>query len=96
MPHYISLMKWTDEGVRGVKDSPKRIAGLTKMLEQMGGKAQTFFTMGEYDLVVIAEGPSDDVAMQVLLELGRAGNARTTTMRAWTVDEATKIIGKLQ
>ena len=57
---------------------------------------QIFYTMGEYDLVSVTEAPNDDVAMQVLLELGKLGNVRSKTMKAWTPAEATKVISKLQ
>lgn len=95
MPHYITLMKWTDKGVQGVKESPQRIRELVKAIERLGGKVQTFYTMGEYDFVAISEAPSDDIVMQAALLVNRAGNARTTTMKAWTVEEAEKVIAKL-
>ncbi len=96
MPHYISLVKWTDKGVQDVKDSPKRLADIGKMAAQLGAKLTIYSTMGEYDFVVVAEGPSDEVAMQIALQLEKAGNARTVTMKAWTVEEAAKVIAKLQ
>ncbi len=96
MPHYVTLVKWTGRGLQDVMDAPQRFAGVIKMVESMGGKIQIYSTMGEYDFVAIAEAPSDDVAMQAALQLESAGNARTTTMKAWTLNEAAKIIAKLQ
>ncbi len=52
--------------------------------------------MGEYDLVSVTEAPNDDVVMQVLLELGKLGNIRTKTLKAWSLAEATKVVSKLQ
>lgn len=95
MPHYITLMRWTDKGVQGVKESPQRIRELVKAIERLGGKVQTFYTMGEYDFVAVAEAPSDDIVMQAALLVNRAGNARTVTMKAWTLEEAEKVIAKL-
>jgi uncharacterized protein with GYD domain len=64
MPTYVTLMKLTDEGVRGIKDAPKRIEEGIKGLEAAGGKLLGFYVvMGEYDYVGIAEAPSDEVAM---------------------------------
>ena len=57
---------------------------------------QIFYTMGEYDLVSVTEAPNDDIAMQVLLELGKLGNIRTKTLKAWSLAEATKVVSKLQ
>lgn len=96
MPHYVTLVKWTDRGVQEIMDAPQRFTGVVKMVENMGGKIQIFSTMGEYDFVAIAEVPSDEVAMQAALQLESGGNARTVTMKAWTLDEAAKIIAKLQ
>lgn len=96
MPHYVSLVRWTDKGVQEVKDAPQRLGALVKMAEKLGAKLQVYSTMGEYDFVAIAEGPSDEVAMQIALQLEKAGNARTFTMKAWTLEEAQKVIAKLQ
>ncbi len=51
--------------------------------------------MGEYDFVSIVEGPSDEVALTLLLSLGRLGRVRTVTLKAFPVEEAAKIIEKL-
>lgn len=96
MPHYVTLVRWTDKGVTEIMDAPQRFAGIIKMVESMGGKIQIYSTMGEYDFVAVAEAPTDDVAMQAALQLESGGNARTVTMKAWTLEEATKIIEKLE
>lgn len=96
MPHYISLVKWTDQGMRSVKESPQRAEAARKLVEGLGGKMQLFYTFGEYDVVAITEAKDDETAFQVALELGRQGNVRTTTLKAWTPAEAAKVIGKLR
>ena len=96
MPHYITLIKWTDQGIRAVKDSPMRAEAVEKLAEQMGGSAQLFYTLGEYDLVAVTEAKDDETALQLLLQIGSQGNARTTTLKAWTPEEAAKVIEKLQ
>jgi len=95
MPHYISLVNWTDQGIKNVKDTVKRARDARALAEKLGGKLQVFYTLGEYDLVAVTEAPNDDVAMQFLLELGRLGNIRTKTLKAWTEDEAAKVVAKL-
>jgi uncharacterized protein with GYD domain len=75
---------------------PERLAGEIKALEAMGGKLIGFYsTMGEYDYVGIAEAPSDEVAVTFLLALGAAGNARTTTLKAFTQGEFAEIVKRL-
>jgi uncharacterized protein with GYD domain len=96
MPHYISLVNWTDQGIRNVKESPKRADAVNAMASKLGAKMQIFYTMGDYDLVAVTEAPNDEVAMQLLLEIGRLGNVRTKTLKAWTTAEATKVLAKLQ
>jgi uncharacterized protein with GYD domain len=96
MPTYVSLMKWTAKGLETLDEAPQRTKETIETLEKMGGKLLGFYyLMGEYDMVGIAEAPSDEVAMAFLSGLNAAGNVRTTTMRAFTADEAQKIMEKL-
>ena len=94
--HYVSLVMWTDRGLQQVMDAPQRFTGVIKMVENLGGTIEIFSTMGEYDFVAIVEAPSDEIAMQAALQLESAGNARTMTMKAWTLDEAAKILARLE
>ena len=96
MPSYISLGNWTEQGIKNVKESPKRADAVTALASKLGAKMQLFYTMGRYDMVVVTEAPSDEVAMQLLLEIGKLGNVRTQTLKAWTTSEVTKVIAKLQ
>ena len=89
-------MNLTEQGVKNIKDGPARIEEATQAIEAAGGKLIGFYlTMGQYDYVVIAEGPSDEVAMMQLLGLGAAGNIRTTTLKAFTKEEFAEIVKKL-
>ncbi len=96
MPHYISLVNWTEQGIQTVKESTKRVDTVNALASKLGAKMDVFYTMGEYDIVAVTEAPSDDAAMQLLLEIGKIGNVRTKTLKAWTVAEATKVLAKLQ
>src|SRR5437773_9489507 len=55
MPHYISLLNWTDQGIKNVKESPKRADAAMALASKLGAKMQIFYTMGEYDLVSVTE-----------------------------------------
>jgi len=96
MPHYISLVNWTEQGIKNVKEAPKRVDAVNAMASKLGAKMEIFFTMGDYDIVALTEAPNDDTAMQLLLEIGKLGNVRTKTLKAWTQAEATKVLAKLQ
>lgn len=92
----ICLMKLTEQGIQNLKDAPKRIEEAKKAIEATGGKWIDFYlTMGEYDYVAIAEFPSDEVAMTYLMTLGTGGDVRTTTLRAFTLEEFQKMVEKL-
>ncbi len=85
MPVYVTLFQWTDAGVRNIKDMPARIAESRKTAEQLGGKVLGLYvTMGAYDLVSVIEWPNDEAAATTALAISSRGNARTTTMRAFT------------
>jgi uncharacterized protein with GYD domain len=63
MPTYISLVSWTDQGIRNVKEAPQRVDDFKKAVEAAGGKVNGFYlTMGKYDIVVIVDLPSDETA----------------------------------
>ena len=96
MPTYVSLMKLTDQGIKNVKDAPQRIKDGIKGVEAMGGKVTSFYlTMGDYDYVSIAEFPNDEIGMTYLMMLGSLGNIRTTTLKAFTTEQMTEMVGKL-
>jgi uncharacterized protein with GYD domain len=96
MPHYIILWNWTDQGIRAVKDSPKRLASFRAELEKVGGKlVGEYSTMGQYDGVVIVEAPSDETIMSILLGDASKGNFRSMTLKAFPMSEAGKIIETL-
>lgn len=96
MPYYIILGNWTDQGVRNIKDSPKRAAAAKAAVEKAGGKWHgLYYTFGQYDFVVITEAPNDETVMSVLLGIGSQGSVRTTTLKAFPEAEGFKIIGKL-
>ncbi len=97
MPTYISLIKWTDQGIRNIKESPQRFDAFKKGVEATGGKVIGFYlTMGRYDLVVITEGQSDEVAAALVLSIAKGGNIRTETMTAYPEDQYRNIIAKIQ
>ena len=96
MSFYIILWNFTEQGIKNVKESPKRADAFKKLLESAGGKLHsTFYTFGKYDGVSIAEAANDESIMSTLLSIESEGNARTVTLKAFTYEEGTKIIGNL-
>jgi uncharacterized protein with GYD domain len=95
MPHYIHLIRWTDKGISNVKDSPKRAEAARKAAQQFGGSIQLWYTMGKYDIVGFSEFPDDGALQKFVFSVGSQGNVRTTTFKAWSEEEAAKLIGQL-
>lgn len=96
MASYLVLGNYTDEGIRNIKDSPNRLAAVRQAVEAVGGKLIFFYlTMGQYDFVSLAELPNDEVAATLLLKVGGQGNARTTTLKAFTEEEYESIVASL-
>ena len=95
MPMYVSLVHWTDQGIKNYKDTRKRLEDFTKLAESKGGKVvESLYTVGEYDMVTVTEFPDDETATTALLQAGALGNIRTNTMRAFTLDEMGSIISR--
>jgi uncharacterized protein with GYD domain len=95
MATFISLINFTDQGIRNVKDSPERYGAFKGIAEKLGVTVKSaYYTVGHYDVVVTLEG-SDEAVTGALLKLGSLGNVRTETLRAFSYDEMKNIIGKI-
>jgi uncharacterized protein with GYD domain len=96
MPTYVSLINWTEQGVRTVKDTVNRRGQAEALAEKHGVRfGQVYWTVGPYDVVLVLEAPDDESATAMLLELASEGNLRTTTLRAYDHEEMSGIIGRL-
>lgn len=88
LPHYIILTNWTDEGIRSVNAIPGRVESAKTLAKELGGKAEVYYTFGEHDTVMMLEAPGDEAALQIVLRLGKLGNIRTKTLKAFTSEKA--------
>ena len=95
MPTYICLMRWTQQGISKVKESPARLDAGRKAFKNLGVEIRdVYLTMGRFDLIAVIDGPDDAVA-RALLSLASQGNIQTETLRAWKEDEYRKITGSV-
>ncbi len=93
MPAYITLYKFTDQGIHNVKDTVKRARAAKEAASAVGIRViGIWWTLGEYDLVAIAESPDDETGTRFLLAQGIQGNFRTETMRAFSEEEMERIV----
>jgi uncharacterized protein with GYD domain len=96
MSTYVSLIKFTDQGIRNAKDTVQRAGAFRSDLERRGGKlVSIYWTQGQYDIVTTIEAPDDQTAMAALLAVAGLGNVRTETLRAFTENDMTAILQKL-
>jgi uncharacterized protein with GYD domain len=97
MATYVSLVRYTEQGIRSVKESPARLDAAKKLFQAAGGELKQFFlAMGKYDIVIIAEAPDDETVARITLSLGALGNVRTETLRLFTEAEFRKIVGSIK
>ena len=95
MPTYVSLVHWTEQGIKNYKDTISRAEDFSKLVESSGGRVrEMLYTVGEYDIVVVVDFPDDETGTAVLLQVGALGNVRKQTMRAFSSDEMATIIGR--
>jgi uncharacterized protein with GYD domain len=96
VPHYITLMRWTSQGLAGLPGWRERVEDGERTIEEAGGTlVGVYVTLGRFDVVEIFEAPDDDVAVEILMKLQRYGAEHTETLRAFTRDEAEQIVRKL-
>ena len=86
------LGNWTERGIMNIQEAPNRIKTTHDLVEKAGGKMQLYYTLGEYDFIMVMEVPSDEAIVTVLTQLVRMGNVRTKTLKAWTETEGAKIL----
>jgi uncharacterized protein with GYD domain len=93
MPAYVSLVNWTEQGVKNFRDTLRRAEDYRGLVDKSGGQVlQLLWTLGEYDLVVVADFPDDETATAVVLQTAAGGNIRTKTMKAFDADQMNSII----
>ncbi len=96
MAYYVILANFTDQGVRTIKDLPKRADAFKAMAEKSGVKINAlFWTLGQHDVIAIAEADDDMAATALSLSVTALGNIRTQTLRAFDASEMREIVGRM-
>jgi uncharacterized protein with GYD domain len=93
MPTYVTLINWTDQGVKNFRDTTERAQDFTNLVEKAGGHVrEVLWTVGDYDLTCVLDVPDDETAAATLLQVSALGNIRTKTMRAFNADEMARVL----
>jgi uncharacterized protein with GYD domain len=92
MPTFICYLNWTDQGAKNAKDAVKRYQGAKAMVEKLGGRLlSAYVTTGQYDVAITVEMPNGETMIKFVAAIAASGNARTTTVRAYTPEEFSKL-----
>ena len=96
MPTYITLLRWTSEGVKNIKESPSRLDAARKAFQSAGVTLKDFYMVtGQYDMVIVSEAADDITLAKATLAIASKGSVQTETLRAFTENEYRTIVGSL-
>jgi uncharacterized protein with GYD domain len=95
MSTYITLLNWTDQGIRDYRETTGRADAFAAALDKLGAKLVSLhWTVGQYDAAATVEAPDDETVTAALLQMGALGNVRSTTLRAFDEDQMARIVAK--
>ena len=96
MATYIMLANFTDQGIRNIKDTTKRADAFRELAKFLGATVKDmYWTIGQYDIVAVVDAADDAVIAALGLSLGKSGNVRTQTLRAFSGADMNAILGKV-
>jgi uncharacterized protein with GYD domain len=96
MPTFLCSLSWTDQGIRAIKDAPKRAQASRELAKKVGVEIkEVYLTSGDEDLLLIVDSPNGDNVAKFALALSSQGSVRTRTVRAWPQSELNKLISEL-
>jgi uncharacterized protein with GYD domain len=96
MATYIMLANFTDQGIRNIKDTTKRADAFRDLAKSLGANVKdTYWTLGQYDIAAIVEAPDDTLVTALGLMLGKSGNVRTQTLRAFSRSDMDAILANV-
>jgi|SRR5688572_18584462 uncharacterized protein with GYD domain len=96
MASYIVLGKFSDQGIRSVKDTTKRADAFKAMAKKAGVTVKDlYWTLGQFDVITVVDAPDDAALAALLLSAGALGNLHTQSLRAFSAEEMSTIVGKM-
>jgi uncharacterized protein with GYD domain len=96
MATYILLATYTEQGLKGIKDTVKRTEGVKELAKKAGlTMKDSYWTLGAYDVVALFEAPNDETMTAFALSVAKLGNVKTQTLRAFSSQDMTGILGKM-
>lgn len=97
MNSYLILCRFTEHGIKNIKDSPKRVTKAKELFKSMGVEVDFFYAMmGKYDTVMVVSAKDDQTISTACLSLSSLGNVHTETHRIFSEDEYVQIVDKIK
>lgn len=96
MPRYLSLISFTDQGIRAVDESIDRAEHFKSTVAEAGGQVEAiYWAVGDADGAVIFQAPDEATGAKLLLKLGHDGFVRTKTLRVYDSAEFQTIVSSV-
>ena len=91
-----NLANFTEHGMRSVKETTRRADAFKALAKSVGVSVKDiYWTLGRYDIVSIIDAPDDTTVTALGLSLGKAGNIRTETLRAFSQADMSAVLDKV-
>jgi uncharacterized protein with GYD domain len=96
MATYILLATYTEQGIKGIKDTVKRTDAVKELAKKAGcTMKESFWTLGQFDVVAVFEAPNDETMTAFSLSVAKMGNVKTQTLRAFSGPEMNTVLSKM-
>ncbi len=96
MAHYILLATYTEQGLKGIKDTVKRTEAVRELAKKAGlTMKESYWTLGAFDVVALFEAPDDETMTAFSLSVAKLGNVKTQTLRAFSPKDMGGILAKM-
>ena len=96
MQTYVTLWKYTKDGLMDIKKTNKRFELAIKVVKDAGGKVHSAYGLvGKYDLMTVMEMPNEKVAAATILKICSTGRVTSQSMTALTLEEFIAITQKV-
>jgi uncharacterized protein with GYD domain len=96
MATYIMLNHFTEQGIRGIRETTSRADAVRETARKMGVSVrEIYWTMGQYDSVALFDAPDEATMTAFALALGQAGNIRTEILRAFNREEMKDVLKRV-
>ncbi|HYU17134.1 MAG TPA: GYD domain-containing protein [Chloroflexota bacterium] len=96
MAVHVTLYRYTDEGMKGIKKAADIARGWQAEAQKRGVTVHALYWLeGRYDAITIVESDDEDAVMGLMLAIGAQGLLRTESMRAFSLEDVARFVQKV-